>query len=420
MTAHPQQPALPAAPEPSLEALLTAALQEMLPYADSSPERRARIDALIDGIDLADTVALMRFGEPAFQLAGESGQRIARFVVHADSLMPQSAKESIEALTEQMELALKAARPPGWLARLLGLAEETGGLQLADRLPLLYMQVNQLALRLGHEERKLVDALPQVRNLFAGQLHAFGELGLYVAALQEKTRRVFEDGEAAEVERRLREDLRMTERMRLEAWQRSALRLADRAGTLMTMRHAVAADMLVLCKVYRGLSQAQEAQRATLDRDVAGWQQGIVTLAQIERQRQATQRIQQDRGSVAKTMETLLTDMRRTASGAPDEARDARLQELAAQGETLNDAMQLLSDRERKLMDAMAATRSRVAAQTMQRLDAAGQALESSLAEAARGAADPLVTALQAPAPSQIAQDAAKRAKLPAPRIPGR
>lgn len=401
----------------SLHALLVEALGELLSYRQSDPERQARIDALIEGIDLTDTVALMRFGEPAFTLARDSGQKIGRFVSQADALLPQDQREGIAALKDSMEQAVAASRPPGWLDRMLGNVDPDA-LPLADRLPLLYMQVNQLALRLGHDERKLRDVLPKVRRLMADQLHAFRELGLYVAALEEKTLRVHESGEMADVERRIASEQRLSERFRLESWHRSALRLTERAGKLMGMRHAVAAEMLVLHRSYQGLEEAHRGQREVLDRDVAGWQQSIVNLAQTERQRASAQRIDADRRAITQSMQGLLTDLQRASQGAPDAQRQERLAALGEKHEALQTAMEALAAREVRLIDSMGATQERAAELLMQRLDSADRALERSRTEAERGARDPLAHALALPAPSEAEERSLRRARLPAPRVP--
>jgi len=166
-------------------------------YASADPEQRARLDALLAEIDVADPRSVLFFGSRAQQELTEVSERMLEGVRQKDADAAGSALGSMVAILRGFDPGkLDPSRKPGLLGRLLG--RGTSLARLLQRYEEVRRQIDRVGDELQEHKTALLTDVVSLDRLYDTTLDYFRSLELYVAAGEEQLRRLDEERLPAE------------------------------------------------------------------------------------------------------------------------------------------------------------------------------------------------------------------------------
>ena len=166
-------------------------------YATAEPDERAKLDALLAEIDVADPRSVLFFGSRAQQELTELSDRMLDGVRQKDADAAGSALGAMVATLRGFDPGrFDPRRRPGLLGRLLGRGASLA--QLLQRYEDVRKQVDRIGDELEEHKTKLLTDVVSLDRLYERTLDWFRQLELYVAAGEEQLRRLDEERLPAE------------------------------------------------------------------------------------------------------------------------------------------------------------------------------------------------------------------------------
>jgi len=179
--------------ETELKTIETELLQGKPPrsYQQAGPEERAAIDALVDEIDLSDSHSLLYFGAPAQQQLASISDDMLEGVRNKDTGPAGEALNRMVATVRRFDLgALDPNRKPGFFDRLLGKTRPVA--EFFQRYEEVRDQIDAIGDDLERHKTQLLTDIVSLDRLYDANLEYFHHLERYIAAGEEKLRRLDE------------------------------------------------------------------------------------------------------------------------------------------------------------------------------------------------------------------------------------
>lgn len=179
--------------ETELKTIETELLQGKPPrsYQQAGPEERAAIDALVDEIDLNDSHSLLYFGAPAQQQLASISDDMLEGVRNKDTGPAGEALNRMVATVRRFDLgALDPNRKPGFFDRLLGKTRPVA--EFFQRYEEVRDQIDAIGDDLERHKTQLLTDIVSLDRLYDANLEYFHHLERYIAAGEEKLRRLDE------------------------------------------------------------------------------------------------------------------------------------------------------------------------------------------------------------------------------------
>lgn len=166
-------------------------------YATAGPEQRARLDALLAEIDVADPRSVLFFGSRAQQELTELSDRMLEGVRQKDADAAGSALGAMVAALRGFDPGrFDPRRRSGLLGRLFG--RGAGLARLLQRYEDVRRQIDRIGDELESHKTKLLTDVVSLDRLYERTLDWFRQLELYIAAGEEQLRRLDEERLPAE------------------------------------------------------------------------------------------------------------------------------------------------------------------------------------------------------------------------------
>lgn len=175
-------------------ALASAAAAPLAPsevqsYNAASPERRAEIERAIAEIDITDSAAILFFGTKAQEEVTSIADEMLEGVRNKDTgAAGQTLNEMLSTLRGFSTEDLAPGRKPGVLARLFGRARPLA--RVLQRYEQVRSQIDGISNRLDSHTSTLMKDIGMLDRLYERTLDYFHRLEIYIAAGEERLRRL--------------------------------------------------------------------------------------------------------------------------------------------------------------------------------------------------------------------------------------
>jgi uncharacterized protein YaaN involved in tellurite resistance len=165
------------------------AAAEVVSYDAASPEQRAGIDRAMTEIDLSDSNSILFFGTAAQEEVTAVADEMLEGVRNKDTgVAGQALNDLVSTLRGFSMEQLDATRPRGFAARLLGRARPLA--RVLQRYEQVRGQVDGISNRLDAHTSTLMKDVAILDRLYDRTLEYFRALALYIAAGEERLRRL--------------------------------------------------------------------------------------------------------------------------------------------------------------------------------------------------------------------------------------
>lgn len=162
-------------------------------YQTADPERRARIDRVIAEIDISDTNAIMFFGSKAQEKLTVVSDTMLEGVRNKDVGAAGGALGEMVATLRGFDIsAMDPDRQRGLLARVFGSGTKPV-VKFLQRYEEVRRQIDAIGDRLDAHKTRLLGDIIALDRLYAANLDYFHDLADYIAAGDEKLRRIDEE-----------------------------------------------------------------------------------------------------------------------------------------------------------------------------------------------------------------------------------
>ena len=162
-------------------------------YQTADPERRARIDRVIAEIDISDTNAIMFFGSKAQEKLTVVSDTMLEGVRNKDVGAAGGALGEMVATLRGFDIsAMDPDRQRGLLARVFGSGTKPV-VKFLQRYEEVRRQIDAIGDRLDAHKTRLLGDIIALDRLYAANLEYFHDLADYIAAGDEKLRRIDEE-----------------------------------------------------------------------------------------------------------------------------------------------------------------------------------------------------------------------------------
>ncbi len=162
---------------------------DVVRYSSAAPEERARIEELMQSINLADSNSIIFFGTKAQE----------QLVTVSDSMLEGVKNKDLGAAGDSLSEMVTALRgfdsdaleKPGFFARLFGRAKPI--VKFLQRYEGVRKQIDKISNELDNHKTRLLTDITSLDRLYEANLAYFHDLELYIAAGEEKLRQLDTD-----------------------------------------------------------------------------------------------------------------------------------------------------------------------------------------------------------------------------------
>ena len=162
---------------------------ELVPYAESQGEDRAKMEALIAELDLRNSNSIIFFGSKAQEQLTTVSDQMLEGVKNKD--LGAAGDALSEMVTTLRGFDADALEKPGFFARLFGKAKPI--VKFLQRYESVRGQIDKISNDLDHHETRLLKDITMLDRLYDANLEYFHSLELYIAAGEERLRRLDND-----------------------------------------------------------------------------------------------------------------------------------------------------------------------------------------------------------------------------------
>ncbi|NNF17620.1 MAG: toxic anion resistance protein [Gammaproteobacteria bacterium] len=159
---------------------------EIVHYSTAAPEERARIEELMETINLADTNSIIFFGTKAQEQLTTVSDSMLEGVKNKDL---GAAGDSLSEMVATLRgFDTDALEKPGFFARLFGRAKPI--VKFLQRYEGVRKQIDNISNDLDSHKTKLLTDITSLDRLYEANLQYFHDLELYIAAGEEKLKQL--------------------------------------------------------------------------------------------------------------------------------------------------------------------------------------------------------------------------------------
>ncbi|MFK8032217.1 MAG: toxic anion resistance protein [Gammaproteobacteria bacterium] len=161
----------------------------MVVFESAAPDERAKIEQLMETIDLADSNSIIFFGTKAQENLTTVSDNMLEGVKNKDL---GSAGDSLSDMVATLRgFDTDALEKPGFFARLFGRAKPI--VKFLQRYEGVQKQIDKISNELDSHKTKLLTDITSLDRLYEANLQYFHDLELYIAAGDEKLRQLDEE-----------------------------------------------------------------------------------------------------------------------------------------------------------------------------------------------------------------------------------
>ncbi len=161
----------------------------MVVYESAAPEERAKIDELMNSINLADTNSIIFFGSKAQEHLTTVSDSMLEGVKNKDL---GAAGDSLSDMVATLRgFDADGLQKPGFFARLFGRAKPI--VKFLQRYEGVRKQIDKISNELDSHKTKLLTDITSLDRLYEANLQYFHDLELYIAAGDEKLKQLDND-----------------------------------------------------------------------------------------------------------------------------------------------------------------------------------------------------------------------------------
>ena len=162
---------------------------DILPYASAPPERRAEIERAIAEVDITDSNSILYFGSRAQEEVTAVADEMLEGVRNKDTgVAGQTLNEMVTTLRGFSAVELDPKKKAGFLQRILGKARPIA--KVLQQYEQVRSQVDAISNRLDAHTSGLMKDISMLDRLFERTLDYFQRLEIYIAAGDERLRRL--------------------------------------------------------------------------------------------------------------------------------------------------------------------------------------------------------------------------------------
>jgi uncharacterized protein YaaN involved in tellurite resistance len=165
--------------------IVPGVMNEMVPYKDVDQEEKARIDALIDEINMADANSVIFFGSKAQEKVTEISDKMLEGVKNKDLGRSGEALNEMVATIRGFDVdELDPNKKPGFFARLFGKARPL--VKFLQKYEEVRKQIDKITNKLESHKTTLLKDITSLDRLYVANLEYFHTLEDYIKAGEEK------------------------------------------------------------------------------------------------------------------------------------------------------------------------------------------------------------------------------------------
>lgn len=165
--------------------LVPGVTEEMVPYKDVDQEEKARIDALMDEIDISDANSVIFFGNKAQEKVTEISDKMLEGVKNKDLGRSGEALNEMVATIRGFDIdELDPNKKPGFFARLFGKAKPL--VKFIQKYEEVRKQIDKITNKLESHKTTLLKDITSLDRLYVANLEYFHTLEDYIKAGEEK------------------------------------------------------------------------------------------------------------------------------------------------------------------------------------------------------------------------------------------
>ncbi len=165
--------------------LVPGVTEEMVPYKDVDQEEKARIDALMEEIDISDANSVIFFGNKAQEKVTEISDKMLEGVKNKDLGRSGEALNEMVATIRGFDIdELDPNKKPGFFARLFGKAKPL--VKFLQKYEDVRKQIDKITNKLEAHKTTLLKDITSLDRLYVANLEYFHTLEDYIKAGEEK------------------------------------------------------------------------------------------------------------------------------------------------------------------------------------------------------------------------------------------
>lgn len=335
-----------------------SAEQSPMVYREAPPAERSQIEALMAEVELNDSHSILYFGAKAQQRVTSLSEDMLEGVRSKDTgAAGEALNEMVGALRGFDPGQYDLDRKPGLFARLFGRAKPI--VQLLQSYEGVRRQIDAIGDELERHKTRLLTDIASLDRLYQAELDYFRELERYIAAGEERLRRLDEE-EIPTLERSASESDEVLEAQSLRDLRASRDNLERRVHDLRLTRQ-------VAMQSLPSIRLVQENDKALVNKIISTtantlplWRQQLAQAVTIQRSREATQSI---RAASDLTNELLLSNAENLKQANAETRREtergvfdieAVKQANTALIETIEESLRIADEGRRKRAEAVA------------------------------------------------------------------
>ena len=167
--------------------IVPGVMQEMVPYKDIDTEEKARVDELMQEINLADSNSIIFFGTKAQEQVTEISDKMLEGVKNKDLGRSGEALNEMVATIRGFDIdELDPNKKPGFFARLFGRAKPL--VKFLQKYEDVRKQIDKITNKLEGHKTTLLKDITSLDRLYVANLEYFHTLEDYIKAGEEKLR----------------------------------------------------------------------------------------------------------------------------------------------------------------------------------------------------------------------------------------
>ncbi len=170
---------------------LTEPAANIVVYNEASAEEKQKIESLIEQIDMSDSHSIIAFGVQAQRQVTEVSETMLEGVRNKDTGPAGEALNNMMLQVRGLEIDdLKDGKKPGFIARMFGAISPVA--RFIQQYETVGNQIDSLTNTLDKHKQQLLKDILMLDRLYESTLEYFHELADYIAAGEEKLRRLDE------------------------------------------------------------------------------------------------------------------------------------------------------------------------------------------------------------------------------------
>ncbi|MFC3195643.1 toxic anion resistance protein [Marinicella sediminis] len=194
--------------------IVPGVMNEMVPYKDVDEEEKARIDALINEINMADANSVIFFGSKAQEKVTEISDKMLEGVKNKDLGRSGEALNEMVATIRGFDVdELDPNKKPGFFARLFGRAKPL--VKFLQKYEEVRKQIDKITNKLESHKTTLLKDITSLDRLYVANLEYFHTLEDYIKAGEEKIHQLHSEAiPAMEKEAEGSDDMLLAQKLR--------------------------------------------------------------------------------------------------------------------------------------------------------------------------------------------------------------